>query len=83
MPIYKPQNFPLPNRRFPRFLFSDVFITQNNIGLISIVYPDERIDFNTDISNEVNGGYCKGTIVFIIFIDQEIFYSSVAIFVPR
>ena len=43
----------------------------------------DRIDFNTDISNEVNGGYCKGTIVFIIFIDQEIFYSNVAIFVPR
>ena len=44
--IYKPKNFKLPNRLFPRFLFSDIFIINNNIGLISIVYPDENIDFN-------------------------------------
>jgi len=44
--LYKPQNFILPNRLFPRFLFSDIFIIDNNIGLISIVYPDENIDFN-------------------------------------
>ena len=42
-----------------------------------------RMNFKTDISNEVNGGYCKGSIVFIMFIDQEIFYSNVVIFVPK
>ena len=43
---YKPNMFQLPNRRFPRFLFTDIFIVDNNIGLISIVYPDENIEFD-------------------------------------
>lgn len=43
---YKPKSFQLPNRRFPRFLFTDIFIVDNNIGVISIVYPDENIEFD-------------------------------------
>ena len=42
-----------------------------------------RIDFKTDISNEVNGGYCRDTIVFKLVINQGSFYSNVEIFVPR
>ena len=43
--IYKPQNFSIPDTIFPRFLFTDIFIIDNNIGLISIVYPDVDINF--------------------------------------
>ena len=51
---YIPKRFLLPDRTFQRFLFTDIFIKGDNIGLVSIVYPDENIDFNKIIC-EVNG----------------------------
>lgn len=39
--IYINQPFQLENTKYPRFLFSDIFITKDNsIGIISIIYPD-------------------------------------------
>ena len=52
--FYIPKRFELQGRLFQRFLFTDIFIKGNNIGLISIIYPDENIDFNKIIC-EVNG----------------------------
>lgn len=52
--IYIPRRLELPNRLFRRFLFTDIFIKDNNIGLVSIVYPDEDIKFN-DIVCIVDG----------------------------
>ena len=45
--IYYNNFLKIPNTKYDRYLFSDIFITNSNsIGLISIIYPDIDIKFD-------------------------------------
>ena len=50
---YYNKAFKLNNTNYPRFLFSDIFISKNTIGIISIIYPDVNINLE-DIKCIVN-----------------------------
>ena len=51
--IYYSNEFKLNNTNYPRFLFSDIFISKNTIGIISIIYPDVSINLK-DIKCIIN-----------------------------
>jgi len=44
--IYYNNPFKLNNTNYSRFLFSDIFISKNTIGIISIIYPDVNINLD-------------------------------------
>ena len=53
--IYINQPFKLENTKYPRFLFSDIFITKDNsIGIISIIYPDVEQKYK-EIECQISG----------------------------
>ena len=44
--IYINNPFKLENTKYPRFLFSDIFFTDTTIGIISIIYPDVKQEYD-------------------------------------
>lgn len=44
--IYINNPFKIENTKYPRFLFSDIFFTDNTIGIISIIYPDVKQEYD-------------------------------------
>lgn len=43
--IYINNPFKLEGTKYPRFLFSDIFFTDKTIGIISIIYPDIKQEY--------------------------------------
>jgi hypothetical protein len=52
--LYYNQPFQLENTKYPRFLFSDIFLTDKTIGIISIIYPDVEQKYS-DIECKISG----------------------------